>query len=66
MFLNRNVYEYKIGELSFKSNETRGTVEVFDNTGRMVKFKRTVPNNYSDFQSLAFNIYNDIDEDYSK
>lgn len=61
MYVNRDVYEFKIGNMLFKSNQTRGTVEVYDSNGRMIKFEKTVPNNYSDFQSLAFNLFNNID-----
>ncbi|GAA0177648.1 hypothetical protein SH2C18_08370 [Clostridium sediminicola] len=66
MHINRDVYEYRIGNILFKSNQTRGTVEVYDSSGRMIRFEKNVPSNYSDFQSLAFNLFNNIDTDTRK
>lgn len=66
MYIGRDVYEYKIGNMLFKSNQTRGTVEVYDSSGRMVKFEKSTPGNYSDFQSLAFDLFNNIDRDHNR
>ncbi|WP_461205946.1 hypothetical protein [Clostridium sp. DL1XJH146] len=63
MFVNREVYEYRIGNLIFKSNSTKGITEVYDESGRIIKFIKKTPQSYSDFQTMAFSISSNMEED---
>ncbi len=63
MFINRDVYEYRVGDIIFKSNSTKGITEVYDESGRMIKFIKKTPQSYSDFQTMAFSISSNAEEE---
>ncbi|MCY6483363.1 hypothetical protein OW763_03200 [Clostridium aestuarii] len=61
VFINRKVYETKIGKFLFKANETTGRIEVFNNNNCLIDYINRVPDSYNEFEIMAHDLYNKIE-----
>jgi hypothetical protein len=62
MYIRRDVYEYKIENYLFVSNETKGNIEIYDENNNLVKSVNRVPGSFYEFKGIANKIYNDMQE----
>ena len=63
MYISRDVYEFKIEDFLFVSNETRGNIRVFDKDNNLVKTVDMVPGSYYEFKGIAHKIYEDMQKE---
>jgi hypothetical protein len=60
MFINRKVFKRKINDITFKSNETKGTIEAFNPEDELLQKWNTCAENYAEFESMTRNLYNEL------